>query len=209
MSIDLTFSDGGLALSLAQAPHVTGLLIQRWMQDVVQHLQGAVADNMGKGGLIGVRTGDLRRALKSKVDVTADGAEGTVWPDPAQVDYGAIQEFGGTVIPKTAQCLTIPLDAMLTGNGVARGTARQVIDSPGAFGFTHTFFAKGVLFGTEGSGKSQSIIPLFALKSSVIIPAHQYLSETLDEELNWIADRLGAMTGEIVDVLFDGGDEAA
>lgn len=202
MSIELDFNDGGLTISLAQAPHVAGLLLQRWMTDVVAHLQGAVAANMGKGGLIGVRTGDLRRALKGKVELTSDGVEGTVWPDPSQVDYGDIQERGGTVMPKTAQFLAIPLEAMQTGMGVARGTARQVIEAPGAFGFTGTFFRKGVLFGKEGSGKSASIIPLFALKSSVIIPPHWYLADTLEEELNWIADRLGAMTGEIVDLTF-------
>jgi hypothetical protein len=205
--IAMAFDDGGLRLSLAQAPSVTPILIQHWMTDVVAHLHAAVAKNIGDGGFIGRRTGDLARAIKDDVTVTSDGAEGTVWPDPTQVAYGTIQEEGGTVIPKTAQFLAIPLDAMLTGNGVARGTAAQVRADPTGFGFTGTFVHDGVIFGAEGSSRGASVIPLFALKSSVVLPARHYLAQTLEQELPWVTDRLERLTGQIVSVTF--GDGAA
>lgn len=202
--IQLTFDDGGLAINLAQAPQVIGLQLQKWMTDVLAHLHAAVARNMGNGGLIGVRTGDLRRALMERVTVTGDGITGELWPDPAQVPYGSIQEDGGTVIPKTAQALTIPLDAMLTSNGVARGTAGQVKADPQAFGFTSTFIPKGhsVIMGKEANG---SVVPLFALVPSVTIPGRHYLATTLIQEWAWIADRLETVAGDTVNVLFGEG----
>jgi hypothetical protein len=202
--IGIEFNDGGLSVSLANAPAVTTLLLQKFVTGVETHLLGALARNMGNGGLIGVRTGDLRRALKMQPPVvTTDGIEGSVYVDPAQVAYGAIQEEGGTVVPKTAQFLAIPLEAMQTGNGVARGTARQVISEPGAFGFSGTFVAKGVIFGKEGG----DIIPLFALKSEVTLPGRHYLSETLTQEAAWIEDYADQTLGELVSVTF--GDAGA
>lgn len=203
--IRLTFDDGGIAVNLAKAPQVTGVLLQRWMTDVVMHMVGAVQKNIGTGGLIGRRTGNLARAIR--FEVTPDPLTGTVWPDPDKVPYGSIQEEGGTVIPKHSRFLAIPLEAMLTGNGVARGTARQVKDNPGAFGFASTFIHGGVIFGKVLGAAKASVIPLFALKSSVVIPATHYLSTTLTQETSWIADRLEALTRDVVQVSF-GGDAA-
>lgn len=212
--IALRFDDGGLVLNLEQAKPVLGLHLQQWMTGVLMHLHAAVARNIGPGGLVGRRSGNLARALMELVTVTEDGVTGELWPDPAKVAYGAIQEDGGTVIPKNAKFLTIPLEAMLTGVGVARGTARQVIESPEAFGYSGTFVAKGVIFGKLGKtakgrqrtrglgGEQTSVIPLFALKSSVTIPGRHYLATTLIQEWAWIADYLETVTGDVVNVLF-------
>lgn len=205
--ITLTFDDGGLSVNLAHAPQVLGVQLQKWMTDVVLHLVGAVQKNIGTGGLIGRRTGALARSITFRVTPTTDGIQGEVWPDPGQVAYGDIQEEGGTVIPKTARALTIPLAAMLTGNGVARGTAAQVRSDPAAFGFTATFIPKGhaVIMGKAEDG---TVIPLFALAPSVTIPATHYLSTTLTEETAWIANHLEQVTGDAVSVIF-GEPEAA
>lgn len=202
--IAMTFDDNGIALNLAKAQAVTPVLLQQWMTDVVQHMVGAVQKNIGDGGLIGRRTGNLARAITFQVTPLPDGVTGSVWPDPDKVPYGDIQEEGGTVIPKNSKFLAIPLDAMLTGNGVARGTARQVIGDPESFGFAGTFIHNGVVFGRTGSGRAGSVVPLFALKSSVVIPAHHYLDTTLTQETSWIADRLEILTGDIVRVSFGG-----
>ncbi len=201
--ITLTFNDGGMQVNLAQAPQVIGVQLQKWMTLTLAHLHGAVNRNISKGGLIGRRTGTLSRALLELVTVTGDGVVGELWPDPAKAPYGAIQEEGGTIVPKTAQALTIPLAAMLTANGVARGTARQVRDNPGAFGYAATFIPKGhhVIMG-KALGKGASVIPLFALVTSVILPARHYLATTLVQEWPWIADQLEAITGDIVQVVF-------
>lgn len=84
--------------------------------------------------------------------------------------YARIHEYGGTVVPKTAGALTIPLEAALTPQGVAKGTAREV----GAE-YDGTFFKHGVLFGKTG----KEIIPLFALVQSVTIPARPYMKPAL------------------------------
>lgn len=213
--IALRFDDGGMVLNLEQAKPVIGLHIQQWMTGVLLHLHAAVNRNIGPGGLVGRRTGNLARALMELVTVTDEGVTGELWPDPAKVAYGAIQEDGGTVIPRHAKFLTIPLEAMLTGLGVARGTARQVIESPQAFGYSGTFVAKGVIFGKLGQtakgnqhwrrgagGAQTTVIPLFALKSSVTIPGRHYLATTLIQEWAWIADYLETVTGDVVHVLF-------
>ena len=94
--------------------------------------------------------------------------------------YGAIQEHGGTSRAKNVQNLTIPLDEVLTAAGVARYTARQIIGNPGIGGFTSTFFRKGILFGSTG-GKGGGIVPLFALKPEVTLPARPYMAPGLAE----------------------------
>lgn len=203
--ITLTFTDDGLRVNLAQAPQVIGVQLQKWMSLVIAHLHSAVVRNMGDGGLIGRRTGNLSRSLLELITVTPGGIMGQLWPDPDKVPYGSIQEDGGTITPKNAQALTIPLEAMLTGNGVARGTAAAVRANPQAFGFKATFIPKGhnVIMGIpEGARKSVTAIPLFALVPSVTIPARKYLATTLIQEWAWIADQLEQTASDIVNVLF-------
>lgn len=204
--IGLTFDAGGLTVNLANAKPVIGASLQKWLTQVLAHLHAAVARNMGDGGLIGRRTGNLARSLMELVTVTEDGVVGTLWPDPDKVAYGSIQEDGGTILPKTARALTVPLEAMLTGNGVARGTAAQVRDDPSAFGFSATFIPKGrsVIMG-KLPGKNAGIVPLFALVPSVTILGRHYLATTLIQEWAWIADLLESITGDAVNVLFGEG----
>ncbi len=198
--ITVTYEDHGLAVNLSRAPQVTTLQLQKWMTQVVEHLHAAVDRNIGDGGLIGRRTGNLARALRDRVFIDGGTITGEVWPDPDKAPYGRIQEEGGTVIPKRARFLAIPLDAMLTGNKVARGTAAQVFQSPAAFGFLRVFVRNGVIFGTRGM--RQSLIPLFALKSSVTIPGLHYLDVTLRQELTWIIDALERITDETAQLWF-------
>lgn len=200
--IELTFEDNGLSVNLANAKPILGRQLERWITDSCLHLVGAVQKNIGASGLIGRRTGTLARSITFTVTPGPEGPVGEVFPNPAQVAYGAIQETGGTITPKAARALTIPLAAMLTPNGVARGTAAQVRDNPHAFGFIATFIPKGkdVIVGiTEKKG---AIIPLFALKPSVTLPGTHYLSTTLTQELSWMADRLEAIADETVELIF-------
>jgi len=95
----------------------------------------------------------------------------------SNLEYAAIQEAGGEVQAKSVPHLTIPLAPFLTGRRIARGTARSVIESPGAYGYDGTFFSRGVLFGKRGEESE----PLFALKESITIPARPYVQPALDE----------------------------
>jgi phage gpG-like protein len=146
------------------------------LRDAIQRLlSGEVLQN---------RTGNLERSITpapvEETDTRITGAVGT-----NQI-YARIQELGGTISAKNAANLTIPLEAALTPSGVAKFTAREVIENPGVAGMTGTFFAKGILF-----GKNQSAItPLFALKPSVTLPARPYISRALEEQRGEIEDRL-------------------
>lgn len=199
--IALQYDDRGLSVHLEKAPAVTRLQLQKWMTQVTQHLHRAVVRNMGDGGLIGRRTGTLARSMRDRVYADAADIIGEVWPDPDKAPYGRIQEEGGTIVPRRSQFLAIPLSAMRTANGVARGSAAQVHASPGAFGFARTFIRRGIIFGAT-AGKPGSVIPLFVLKRSVIIPARHYLDITLRQELPWIVDALERITGEAASVWF-------
>lgn len=204
--IQMLYSDNGIHVNLARAPQVTNLQLQKWMDRTVKYVAAAVQKNIGRSGLIGRRTGNLARAIRSVVTVTGLGqVVGTVWPDRDIVPYGDIHEDGGTIVPKTARSLAIPLAAMLTPNGVARGTAAQLRQNPQAFGYRGTFAAKGVIFGTQMGGRS--IVPLFALKPSVVIPARHYMATTLTQSIVWMQDELERLTGEAVTLIF--GEAAA
>lgn len=93
-----------------------------------------------------------------------------------------------TIRPKKAKALTIPLNAMKTKAGVSRGSAQ------GAYVKSHfdsTFFGKSkkgnvILFGTKKLKTMTKIIPLFVLKTKVIIPARIH-PELL---LNWVEKRI-------------------
>ena len=92
-------------------------------------------------------------------------------------EYAEIQEKGGEVSAKNVRNLTIPLEAFMTGRGVARGSARDVIASPGNYGYDGTFFTGNVLMGKRG----EETEPLFFLTPSVTIPARPWAQPALDE----------------------------
>ncbi|MDO8431774.1 MAG: hypothetical protein Q7S58_05120 [Candidatus Binatus sp.] len=102
--------------------------------------------------------------------------------------YAEIQERGGDIHAKNAANLTIPLEAFMTGRHVARGSAHDLIGTPGKYGYTGTFFKSGILFGTQGKGKNEKSVPLFLLRPSVNIPGRPYMEPAL-AEVTPIAER--------------------
>jgi hypothetical protein len=96
--------------------------------------------------------------------------------------YMRIHAYGGTIRPKRAKFLTVPLDAAKTASGVNRFSARDVIGNPSAYGYSSTFFRNQVLFGVRaGAGprvvsEGRHVVPLFALKDQVQIPQNNYLA---------------------------------
>lgn len=98
--------------------------------------------------------------------------------------YARIQEYGGTVRPKTAKYLTIPLAAARTAAGVTRGSARNWIGA--TFGRSRrggfTMFAQGkqVMRSRRRGGSTFEYqttttylrgAPIFLLRKQVTIPA--------------------------------------
>lgn len=107
------------------------------------------------------RTGELSRSFQMSLSGTR--LNDLTLRVFSRSPYAKIQEYGGTIVPKKAQWLAIPLDAVKTKGGVARGGPRD---------YQNTFFAKSkkgnlILFQKDSSG---GIIPLFVMKKEVTIP---------------------------------------
>ncbi len=151
-------------------------------------LEGYIKREKLSGQVLHVRSGRLRASVTAAPPVD-EGADIVVRVGP-HVIYARIHEFGGTIYPTRAQFLTIPMQAALTGAGVARFTARDLISSPQIGGFTRTFFRNHVLYGVSGTrGKP---VPGFALKQSVTIPERPYLRPALAEKRGEIVQLLAA-----------------
>jgi phage gpG-like protein len=160
--------------------------------DLQYRLQARIRELLS-GEVLDPRTGNLRGSINADpLQDNGNEVRGTVSTD---LIYAAIHEFGGTITPKTAQYLTIPLEAVLTAAGVARYSAREIIDAPSMGGFEGTFFAKGVLFGRRGRG---DLTPLFALKTSVTLPARPYMRRGLQDIEGEVQERLARAIEEAV-----------
>ncbi len=148
------------------------------VRESVRRLQQTLQNNIRtiflSGSPLHVRSGDLRNSINlAPIQESEHEIRG---PVGTNLIYAAIQNYGGTITPKSAQFLTIPLDAALTPAGVMRWSAREIIESPSAGGYLGTFFRNGVLFGKTASG----IDPLFALRTSVTIPPHPFMEPGLE-----------------------------
>ncbi|MCK9324720.1 MAG: hypothetical protein M0P69_04410 [Bacteroidales bacterium] len=121
---------------------------------------------------LNVRSGRLRSSLESKVNrETMSAVIGSGVRTGARAPYANIQETGGTIVPKKAKWLTIPLDANKTARGVMRFNASDVIESGGFFREVN-----GNLFLFAKQGKA--ITPMFILKKQVQLKPSHYLSNT-------------------------------
>jgi len=189
--MDITTKMSGVFIARMKDGDPMGAVLQKYllkgMEKVGQGLERHVKTQKLSGQALKARTGNLRRAIFHKVGAVANDVIGVVGVDLAKAKYGRIQELGGVIRPKKSKHLTIPLDAAKTGNGVARFTARDVISSPGSYGYVGTFTRNNIIFGKQDGG---GIVPLFALKTSVTIRAVGYLKSTVEEKMSWIKQTL-------------------
>lgn len=100
------------------------------------------------------------------------------------LDYAAIQEFGGTITPKKGKFLAIPLTSEARAIVSPRNFPEELTARFGGNG--------GVLVDSAG-------IAQYALVRSVTIPPHPYLRPALDEKID---DALVA-TGNALKKLFE------
>lgn len=135
-----------------------------------------------------VRTGALRAALGSRVEVTGTSVRGTFgYLNAAVSQYASVHEgwpdnrASTTIRPTQSKFLTIPLPGALTAAGVPRGRARD---------FPNTFFARPngrlILFQRQGT----NIVPLFLLVSQVVVPSRPALLPTMARFLPLIVQDL-------------------
>lgn len=186
------------------------------MRNAPQLLQPFVLDGMRRVGLgmeahvkttklagqgLSARTGNLRRAVFSRAEVTGAGdAFAVVGVDLAKAPYGRVHELGGTIRPKRAAMLAIPIGEARTGKGVTRFSARDLFANPGAFGYTGAFTRKNIVFGV----KNRTATPLFALKPSVTIKATGYLKGSVEEKRGWAVEELGRAIAKGLKKVFPG-----
>lgn len=162
------------------------------MRESLIYISGVSRRRFLSGKPLKVRSGRLRNSLKVpgmegifKIVRSAMKILGRLG---TRVPYGPTHEYGATIKPIRSQWLTIPLQAVKTRAGVARGRARD---------FTNTFFRRSktgnlILFQKRGKG----IVPLFVLKKQVKIPKRAFLEPAVKKSLGWITDRFSRNIAE-------------
>jgi len=182
------YNDAALRQALERAPDgITGALVER-LRSVGQKAEHLIKGTLLTGEVLNRRTGMGQRSIFYRVvdDPGGNAIALYVGANLAVAPYMRIHALGGTIRPKSGRYLAIPLDAAKTASGVARFSAREVIEDPASFGFSGTFFRNGILFGSrykraKVDGQSVQVeggkvVPLFALKTSVQIPQNNYLA---------------------------------
>jgi len=141
------------------------------------------------------RTGHLRRSIQGRtkrasedvieVHVSAGGtaALGTI-------KYARIQELGGTVRPKTARMLAIPLGPALTAAGVNRRTSPR--DNPNLVLIKSR--AGRLLLIDKYTG-----VPFYVLKHQVEIKPKYYLRDGLKKAMNDRRPELDAAVAKVIE----------
>lgn len=183
--------------------------MERFGQDWTRRL---VSERLSGRPGVNRRTGNLARSFKSRTfDSSLLGAIVLdVQPEGPGSEYAHLQEFGGTIRPKRAKNLWIPIAGNLTPAGVARITPTEAISRGG-------FFAKGVFFGKAltkkapqqsralgGSGfkgktidRGAVITPLFVLKKSVTVKGRMGASRLWADSMPSLAARLDSVASAL------------
>ena len=164
--------------------------LSREMKEFLTAVVDAVAERNSGGwpggtteGSLSRRTGTLNEAILNSVEVEGEhffDIEGSI--GAPGVPYAKIQETGGTIKPKSAKMLAIPLPAAMTSDGVSM--LRSPRDWP------NTFVRKSkagnlIIFMKLGD----RIVPLYLLKPSVTIPARLGMQATLEAGAGYFVDR--------------------
>jgi hypothetical protein len=186
-----------VVVALGQAPVRITRALAKGLTRVGAGLERHIKAEELSGQRLDVRTGTGRRSVFHRLELGTDEVTVVAGADLEKARYMRAQERGADLRPRRGRYLTLPLKAVRTGNGVARFTARQVIESPQAFGYTGTFFHGRVLFGRKAAGERP--VPLFALVSGVRLKPVGFLTSALREKGDWARDQVAAIAGEGVD----------
>jgi hypothetical protein len=152
-----------------------GIDWQRQMSERFTSYTGESSDNA-----LQTRTGALKNSIKYKILPPA-GSAGSIdklrlllLTGDGKAPYARIQEEGGTITPKSAKALTIPLDAARTSRGALSGKALI----RGSAGKYYTDYGPTFIYRPKGSDnafiavrdKGDRLRLLYILKQKVVIP---------------------------------------
>lgn len=144
-------------------------------------LEVAIKQNIRSKSGLHVRTGRLLNSVTKKIDDSGDTITGEVGTEG--VPYASIHEFGGTIKPKNAKALTIPLDGNRRNDGSPIITISEVFNTKKAF-----VTRNGVVLLKNGK---TSVQPMFVFKKSVDIPARPYMAPALAAKKDQILKDFG------------------
>ncbi len=145
-----------------------GFRFQRTMQ--ITRLSGPTTP-----ASLSVRTGALRRSIRHEVVQTGRYAYTLIGVIGQGVPYARIHEFGGTIEPKKAKHLAIPLQR---GAKTAFGPSAY----PGKLTFIKSKAGNKLLAEVTGRGTRRRIKPVFVLKKQVVVPARLGFRQTFQQE---------------------------
>ncbi len=128
------------------------------------------------------RKGNMLREIQQSVTVTGRGLDAI----KGSISGPAVHEFGATIRPTRSQYLAIPLDAAKDSTGTPLPMSPRQ--------FRDTFVARSkrgnLLIFQKRGGRFGRIVPLFALKKQVKVPARLGLGATLDKASDAFVDRV-------------------
>lgn len=175
--LQVAFLDHELDVALQTAPGMGGRRLVSNFRLLGQKFQRLIVGDLLTGAVLNRRTGAGQRATFYRVEENDEtGVSLTVGSDLGKAPYMRAQALGATITPKRGRFLAIPLAAARTGNGVARFSAGDLQRDPEALGYDGSFVRRGpsgspIVFGVIG----KKFVPLFVLKTSVTLPARNYL----------------------------------
>jgi hypothetical protein len=169
---------------------------QRMKEQVYQALtvlEAAIVQNIRSRSGLNVRTSKLLNSIGRSKKVRQDSElviSGEI--GPIGVPYAAIQEIGGTITPKRAQALTIPLPDNTRRDGTPKITAQEAMSSG------RGFIRDGIMFMRKfnvskksGMVTGSDLLPLFVLKKQVTIPGRPYLAPAVAQTKDQILQNFG------------------
>lgn len=170
------------------------LTIQRVGARVALEAQAAAVDNVQ--ARLATRTGSLKRSICGTSKVTGDGVEIHLRAGGEGKDlrYAALQEYGGTVVPKNSKFLAIPVGPAKTASGDSRYASPR--DVPGLAlvqsrkGQYMLVKASDERTGKRGKLKVSAGTVYFILRKSVTVPGQHYLSDALNQVAATVPDQL-------------------
>lgn len=165
---DITTDLGNLELLLSKSPAVRAML-EEWAKSLVEPALKDEASNIAL-------TGKLASRVRARIQGSRRGYRLDV--GAPYVKYAMMQERGGTIVPKHAPLLTVPIY-----DGKKSLTPRK---RPSDYSNTFTLPSKSVpgektMYQRQGRGRNARAIPIFALKKLVNIPPQYWITKAMEK----------------------------